>query len=46
MRAHRRTPVHLQFLLQVLCVAFHPIYSSLVSGGEDTTIKVRNVACL
>jgi len=25
---------------QVTCVAFHPIFNTLVSGGEDTTIKV------
>lgn len=24
----------------VTCVAFHPVFSSLASGGEDTTIKV------
>ncbi|KAL9061319.1 MAG: hypothetical protein Q9162_000193 [Coniocarpon cinnabarinum] len=24
----------------VTCVAFHPIFSSLASGGEDTTIKI------
>ena len=24
----------------VTCVAFHPVFSSLASGGEDTTIKI------
>jgi platelet-activating factor acetylhydrolase IB subunit alpha len=26
--------------LPITCVAFHPIFSSLASGSEDTTIKI------